>query len=85
MILGGILGSTTLLLQYYSASQNLWPLYTLSFTLSMLGLNTIYSSMLGLNSDLVPEGQVGVANGVQALLNVLGAMSGMGGEQERLG
>ncbi|GMI49186.1 hypothetical protein TrCOL_g9038 [Triparma columacea] len=43
----------------------------------MLGLNTIYSAMLGWNSDLVPECQVGSVNGVQALMNVLGATSGM--------
>eukprot|EP00520_Triparma_pacifica_P002235 CAMPEP_0118633498 /NCGR_PEP_ID=MMETSP0785-20121206/1029_1 /TAXON_ID=91992 /ORGANISM="Bolidomonas pacifica, Strain CCMP 1866" /LENGTH=302 /DNA_ID=CAMNT_0006524377 /DNA_START=335 /DNA_END=1243 /DNA_ORIENTATION=+ len=44
----------------------------------MLGLNTIYSSMLGYNADMVPSYQTGAANGVQALLNVIGAMSGMG-------
>ncbi|GMI27066.1 hypothetical protein TrRE_jg738 [Triparma retinervis] len=78
MIAGGLVGALTLCLQYVFALNSMWAPYALAFTFSMLGLNTIYSSMLGWNSDLVPPEQVGASNGVQAVLNVMGAMSGMG-------
>lgn len=52
-----------------------WGAYLFAFIISMLALNVIYSCMNGLIADLVPKEQIGQANGVIAMLTVIGAVS----------
>ena len=77
MVFGGIGGVVTLAGQLWSSALGAWGVYGTFFTLSMMSLNVIYSSMIGLNADVIPEHQVGVANGIQAVLSVTGALFGM--------
>ena len=45
-------------------------LYSIAFTLSMIALNFIYTGASGLIPDLVPERQIGLANGIVTLAQV---------------
>jgi Na+/melibiose symporter-like transporter len=78
MLFGGVIGVSSLYLQRVSAANANWHLYGYSFFTAMIGLNIIYSSMIGLIPDLVPEKQIGAANGIQAVLSVSGALFGFG-------
>eukprot|EP00594_Rhizosolenia_setigera_P003767 CAMPEP_0178940216 /NCGR_PEP_ID=MMETSP0789-20121207/676_1 /TAXON_ID=3005 /ORGANISM="Rhizosolenia setigera, Strain CCMP 1694" /LENGTH=525 /DNA_ID=CAMNT_0020619211 /DNA_START=183 /DNA_END=1761 /DNA_ORIENTATION=- len=51
-------------------------LFGFSLTIFMIGMNTIYSSMIALVPDLIPDSQVGQANGILALQMVVGSLSG---------
>jgi len=75
LLYGGIAGVAGLYLQLIARSYDMWFLYSIAFTISMLALNTIYSSMNGLIPDHVAEAQTGKANGVIAMLTVIGAIS----------
>mmetsp|Transcript_16931 Transcript_16931/g.27413 ORF Transcript_16931/g.27413 Transcript_16931/m.27413 type:complete len:449 (-) Transcript_16931:37-1383(-) len=75
ILYGGILGVVGLMFQYFSQLYELWMIYVIAFMVSMFSLNIIYSSMNGLIPDFVPERQVGRANGIIAMLSVLGAVS----------
>ena len=72
---GGIIGVMGLFLQLISRSYDFWLLYVFAFLLSMLALNVIYSCMNGFVPDLVPDEQIGRANGIIAMLTVCGAVS----------
>lgn len=76
MIAGGVVGWLGLLGQLYASARARWGLYTVSFLLSMLALNVIFSAMMGLVPDLVPAAQTGRANGLMAALGVFGAVCG---------
>ena len=78
MALGGLAGTASLLLQSYASRREMWALYAAAFTVSMMSLNVIYTSMVGLIPDVVPACQTGAANGLQSLLAVLGALAGFG-------
>ncbi|GMH95637.1 hypothetical protein TrVE_jg13880 [Triparma verrucosa] len=78
MVLGGLFGCTFLSLQLYASVNELWSLYSFAFAMSMMSLNTIFSSMVGMVPDLIDESQVGAANGVQAVLSVTGGLFGFG-------
>jgi len=78
MVLGGFFGCTFLSLQLYASVNEIWSLYSFAFALSMMSLNTIFSSMVGMVPDLIDESQVGAANGVQAVLSVTGGLFGFG-------
>lgn len=64
--------------QYVASRHAAWLLYFSAFFVSMLALNVIYSSMVGLVPDLVSEEETGKANGIAAMLGVMGAVSGFG-------
>jgi len=59
-------------------SEVLWPWfhYFMAFLLHNLGLNIVYTVMMCLIPDLVPTAQIGQANGIFALLLVLGSLFG---------
>mmetsp|Transcript_5746 Transcript_5746/g.19597 ORF Transcript_5746/g.19597 Transcript_5746/m.19597 type:complete len:476 (-) Transcript_5746:52-1479(-) len=50
--------------------------YFAAFFLAMMALNTMYSSCAGLIPDLVPEAELGKANGIMAAMTALGACMG---------
>lgn len=77
IVLGSVLSFTSLLMiQYASRSNYHWVLFGFSLTIFMIGMNTIYSSMIALVPDLIPDSQVGQANGILALQMVVGSLSG---------
>jgi len=76
MLAGGLVGALGLVMQYIGSAAKDWTLYGAGFLIAMLALNVIFSSMIGLVPDLVPEQQMGRANGIIAMLSVLGAVSG---------
>lgn len=78
MLGGGVAGLVFLCLQLYASYFEIWPLYVIGFACSLLCLNVVYSSMVGLTPDCIDDSQIGAVNGVQAVLNVLGALLGMG-------
>mmetsp|Transcript_21861 Transcript_21861/g.30719 ORF Transcript_21861/g.30719 Transcript_21861/m.30719 type:complete len:649 (+) Transcript_21861:30-1976(+) len=53
-----------------------WSMYTCAFTIHMLGINVVYVVMIALIPDLVPDAQIGVANGLLALMSVSGSLFG---------
>jgi sugar phosphate permease len=77
-----VLGTTCtvigLLGQGFSSAWSFWIRYSFFFFLHMIGLNIIYSQMIALIPDQVPEYQTGVANGTLALLLVTGSLFGFG-------
>ena len=75
---GSILTVVGLLCQMASSWGGFWIRYSLAFFLHMMGLNVMYAMMLALLADQVPAPQVGVANGVLALLLVTGSLFGFG-------
>ena len=76
--LGGILSVVGLLGQMFSSSAKLWIRYGFAFFFSMVGLNIQYTMMISLIPDQIPHAQTGVANGVLALLLVMGSLFGFG-------
>lgn len=76
MLIGGSGGITFLMVQLYASNYRMWWLYSFAFTMAMISLNIIYSAMVGLVPDQVHDSQVGAANGIQAVLSVLGAVGG---------
>jgi len=76
VILGGILGVGGIFAQDF-ASMNRWAFgYYVAFTVSMFGLTTAYTAVVGIMADLVPSSQTGTATGTAALQAVLGASAG---------
>jgi len=63
-------------LQWLGSEFELWGLYILAFSFSMLALNVIYTAMIGLVPDLIHPDQSGSANGAIATLSSLGAVTG---------
>jgi MFS family permease len=78
LVLGAIITVIGLLGQGFSSAWSFWIRYSVAFFLHMIGLNIIYSMMITLIPDQVPESQTGVANGILALLIVTGALFGFG-------
>ena len=78
MVAGAAAGSVGLVLQWVGSEYTIWPLYFVAFFFSMLALNVIFSSMMGLVPDLVLPEQVGEANGIIAMLATAGALLGFG-------
>ena len=76
MLLGGFLGAIGLGAQRLGSLCGEWKFYGFGFIVAMVGLNTVFSSMIGLVPDLVPPEQTGTANGLQAVLSVSGALFG---------
>jgi hypothetical protein len=76
--LGAILAVFGLLGQMVSSYAALWLRYGFCFVFSMTGLNIQYAMMIALIPDQVPRHQVGVTNGILALLLVLGSLFGFG-------
>eukprot|EP00929_Paragymnodinium_shiwhaense_P092572 TRINITY_DN52527_c0_g1_i1.p1 TRINITY_DN52527_c0_g1~~TRINITY_DN52527_c0_g1_i1.p1 ORF type:complete len:563 (+),score=105.57 TRINITY_DN52527_c0_g1_i1:61-1749(+) len=91
MVLGGCVGILGVAVQDF-ASMNHWPyLYMVSFTFSMLALNTVFTAVVGIMPDMVPTEQTGVASGISALHTVAGSNLGLvvydnlsGSTEERL-
>lgn len=75
ILVGGVVGVVGLFLQLVSRYYEWWGCYTLAFLVSMLSLNVIYSCMNGFVPDIVPDEQIGRANGIIAMLTVSGAVS----------
>ena len=80
LVLGGLLVLPALLVQWASRgfpdSDAARLLYVLSFALSMLSLNVMYTAASGVIPDMCPDEQVGQANGVMAAMQACGASSG---------
>lgn len=76
--LGAVLAIFGLLGQMVSSYSALWLRYGFCFVFSMTGLNIQYAMMIALIPDQVPRRQVGVSNGILALLLVLGSLFGFG-------
>jgi hypothetical protein len=76
LVLGAILTVFGLLGQAFSSVWSFWIRYSVAFFLHMIGLNIVYSMMIALIPDQVPESQTGVANGTLALLLVTGSLFG---------
>lgn len=76
LVLGAILTVVGLLGQGLCSMWSFWIRYSLAFFLHMIGLNIIYSMMITLIPDQVPESQTGLANGTLALLLVTGSLFG---------
>ena len=79
-MLGGLIVLPSLLLQWYART---YPdsiacvgIYVLSFSVSMLALNIMYTAASGIIPDMCPDEQVGQANGILAAMQALGASSG---------
>jgi MFS family permease len=78
MAAAGAVGLPSLLaLRAASAAENL-AAYLALFLLAMLALNVMYIAYSGALTDLVNEGQRGLANGMMGALSVLGASVGFG-------
>jgi MFS family permease len=76
LVFGAILTVIGLLCQYAFSERSFWIRFTFAFFLHMIGLNIIYSMMIALIPDQVPESQTGMANGTLALLLVTGSLFG---------
>jgi MFS family permease len=76
LVLGAILTVCGLLGQGIASERAFWIRYSFAFFLHMIGLNIIYSMMIALIPDQVPESQTGTANGILALLLVTGSLFG---------
>lgn len=77
-ILGSICTVIGLLGQMLASYSGFWVRYGFAFFLHMIGLNIMYAMMLALIPDQVPSHQTGVANGILALLLVIGSLFGFG-------
>jgi MFS family permease len=64
--------------QIFSSYYNFWIRYSFAFFFQMIGLNVMYAMMIALIPDQVPTAQVGSANGILALLLVVGSLTGFG-------
>lgn len=71
-------GSIGICMLLTSSYHELWHLFVLAFIVSMLSLNIMFATMIGLVADLIREDQNGSANGVIALHSACGALSGFG-------
>lgn len=78
LVLGAVLTVMGLLGQSFSSAWSFWIRYSVAFFLHMVGLNIVYSMMIALIPDQVPESQTGLANGTLALLLVTGSLFGFG-------
>jgi len=76
LVLGAILTVCGLLGQILSSERSFWIRYSFAFFLHMVGLNIVYSMMIALIPDQVPDSQTGTANGIFALLLVTGSLFG---------
>jgi MFS family permease len=76
LVFGAILTVIGLLWLTLSSERSLWIRFSFAFFLHMIGLNIIYSMMIALIPDQVPESQTGMANGILALLLVTGSLFG---------
>lgn len=77
-VFGSICGTIGLLGQYIESYEKLWLRYGFFYFATMIGLNTSYAMMLALIPDQVPKSQTGTANGILALLLVVGSLVGFG-------
>jgi Major Facilitator Superfamily len=78
LVLGSALTVAGLVGQFVASFYGFWMRYSVSFFLHMVGLNIMYSMMLSLIPDQVQRSQTGFANGVLALLLVVGSLFGFG-------
>jgi MFS family permease len=78
LVVGAIITVAGLLAQMASSYAAFWLRYSVAFFLHMVGLNVQYAMMLAILADQVPSIQIGVANGVLALLLVTGSLFGFG-------
>jgi hypothetical protein len=76
LVFGAILTVCGLLGQGVASERKFWIRYSFSFFLHMIGLNIVYSMMIALIPDQVPQSQTGAANGILALLLVTGSLFG---------
>jgi MFS family permease len=77
-VLGSICSTIGLLGQYIESYEKLWLRYGIFYFATMIGLNISYAMMLALIPDQVPKSQTGTANGILALLLVVGSLCGFG-------
>jgi MFS family permease len=77
-VLGSLCSTSGLLGQYVESYEKLWLRYGFFYFATMIGLNISYAMMLALIPDQVPKSQTGTANGILALLLVVGSLCGFG-------
>jgi len=82
MVAGYVVGVPAILVQWIArnlpVSSFAVTLFYVAFFVAMLALNVMYAGAAGLIPDLVPEHQMGQANGVLAFFTVAGACAGFG-------
>ena len=76
ILLGSSLSIISLIGMTFSSWFESWVPYAISYVLFMIAMNVVYSSMIALIPDLIPNSQVGQANGLFALEMVLGSVFG---------
>jgi len=76
ILMGSLMSVISLLTMSLSSWFRIWIIYSIGYTIFMIGMNIIYASMIALIPDLVPTAQVGEANGVLAFEMVLGSLVG---------
>ena len=77
-VFGSVCSTIGLLGQYIESYEKLWLRYGIFYFATMIGLNISYAMMLALIPDQVPKSQTGTANGILALLLVVGSLCGFG-------
>jgi MFS family permease len=77
-VVGSVCTVIGLVGQIFSSYYNFWIRYSFAFFIQMIGLNVMYAMMIALIPDQVPTAQVGSANGILALLLVVGSLTGFG-------
>merc|ERR1712176_925319 len=75
-VLGSLSTVLGLMIQLVGSCYGQWGYYALGFTFHMIGLNIMYAMMLAVIADQIPLSQTGIANGVLALLLVMGSIFG---------
>lgn len=76
ILLGSLVSFASMVGMAITSWYKQWTIFALTYTLFMVGMNIIYSSMIALIPDLVPKPKVGQANGILALEMVVGSLFG---------
>ena len=79
VILGGLMSISGLIVQqglsfHIDDSRHNWYMYIFAFLFTVVGMNTIFAAMIALIPDLIPQHQIGMANGVEAFLFASGSL-----------
>jgi len=76
VLAGGFCGAVGIVIQDFASVLRIPSLYYLAYTISMLALNTAYTAVVGIMSDLVPAELSGTASSIAAFHTVAGANLG---------
>jgi len=76
ILVGGLVGCLGIFVQDIGSSRRNQTVYYLAYTASMLALNTSYTAVVGIMSDMIPSELSGTASGIAALHTLAGANLG---------